>query len=146
MLYIEANGGEVLQSMKFRWIFLAITAVVAFGLLASVIAGESSNGARLPALFIVPFITLGGLGAYALRRNRERRTGSGAKDGVEISRAHQAQAGVFFDAVLGALTVGTLLLITEATVSAYAVLMVFGVALVGDFWVRYLILRQRDGS
>lgn len=134
-----------MRSVKPYLLFLSIGGIVALGLLASALWGKQLSE-DLVAWLGIALIVAAALGSYAIRRARERRTGAGAESGIEVHRARRAQAGAFFDAVLAGIAIAAVLLLTNAMVSAPTVLIVLSAALVCDFWIRYLVLRQRDGS
>ena len=145
-LYMPDSGSEIMRTLRPGLIYVAIVVLVVLGLLASALIGEQTGGEIVVAGLAIPVIVAAGIGAYLLRKNRERQTGAGARGGIEISRARRAQAGAFVDAVLGGLLISSVLLLTEVAISASLTFMLFSVALVCDFWIRYMILRLRDGS
>lgn len=135
-----------MRTMRPGFIYGIIVVLVALGLLISALIGDQAGGESVVAWLAIPVVAAAGTSAYLLRRARERQSGAGARDGIEVSLARTAQAGVFFDAVLGGVAVSVVLLIVDVTLSASVALMLFSIALVCDFWIRYLILRIRNGS
>jgi hypothetical protein len=127
-------------------IYGVIVVLVALGLLVSALIGDQAGSESVVAWIAIPVIVAAGMSAYLLRVARERQSGAGAREGIEMSLARSAQAGVFFDAVLGGVAVSVVLLVVDVAISAPVALMFFSVALVCDFWIRYLVLRIRNGS
>lgn len=136
----------MMRTVRPGLIYVAIVVLVVLGLIVSTLIGEQAGGEIVVAWLAIPVIVAAGIGAYLLRKKRERQTGAGARGGIEISHARRAQADVFVDAVLGGVLVSSVLLLTEVAISASLAFMLFSVVLVCDFWIRYMIFRLRDGS
>jgi cytochrome c biogenesis protein CcdA len=121
-----------------RWIFYLVTTGALAGF-AAWLAASPDRATWLPAVASGLVVFLGAVGTVGLRRRREAVTRSAHTDSVERDFAIQTQAKTFIDALVLGVALAACLWMFDLEAHAAALVTLYVVVIVADFWLRYAL-------
>ena len=121
-----------------RWIFFAAAGLALIA--SSAWLAASADEARwIPAAVSGLIVFIGALGTIALRRRSEGAARTSRADSVERSVALDARAGAFVDSLVIGVGLGACLWVFDLGPYAGAVVALYLVVVIADFWLRYAV-------
>ena len=122
--------------------YLAIYIAGLFLLVAGMAAAIESELRWAPGAVGALAVVAVGVSVMLVKRGRERKTRSGARDSVEAVRDAAARAAVFPDAVV-AIAVALLVTVIAPGIPGALVCLALLIALLIDYWLRVLLAVKR---
>lgn len=121
-----------------RWTFYVVAGVAL--ITSSAWLSASADEARwIPATVSALIVFVGALGTFALRCHSERAARTARADSVERGVALDARAGAFVDSLVIGVGLGACFWVFDLGLYAGALVTLYLVVVIADFWLRYAV-------